>query len=239
MTDKVQLIRQEIEKEMSLLDRTNTYDIGRLDELNHLSLFIDSLPEESGCEVNCTTKDEDLEEEIKNYIKDNFFGSGSIGFLSNRTKGELDSVDVANIARHFAEWGRNHFENKSEMVSKDLEEAATKWNETASFQPFYMQLDCNGNPCEVKQDIITHKESFKAGAEWQKQQMKETLQTEYEKGLYDMREEMMKDAVDATIFSELKGSDGSLFQAKTERFRINSVKISDRIKVIPIKPEQQ
>lgn len=57
-------------------------------------------------------------------------------------------------------------------------------------------------------------------AEWQKQQM-------------------IKNAVDATIFSELKSSDGSLFQTKSDRFRMNGVKISDRIKVIPIKTEQQ
>ena len=36
-------------------------------------------------------------------------------------------------------------------------------------------------------------------AEWQKQQMNETLQTEYEKGRYDMQQEMMKDAVELHI----------------------------------------
>ena len=36
-------------------------------------------------------------------------------------------------------------------------------------------------------------------AEWQKQQMKEALQTEYEKGRFNMREEMMKDAVIAWV----------------------------------------
>lgn len=38
-------------------------------------------------------------------------------------------------------------------------------------------------------------------AEWQKQQMKETLQTEYEKGRFDMREEMMKMAEDTAGLS--------------------------------------
>ena len=71
------------------------------------------------------------------------------------------------------------------------------------------------------------------------QKYKEALQTEYEKGRFDMQQEMMKDAVDATIFSELKGSDGSVFQAKSDRFRMDGAKIGDRIKVIPIKIEQQ
>ena len=113
-----------------------------------------------------------------------------------------------------------------EPASEDLEEAANFYANTHT-----EWFDSEGNPCIMP--------AFKAGAEWQKQQMKEVLQTEYEKGRFDMREEMMKDVVDATIFSELKSSDGSLFQVKSDRFRMNSVKISDRIKVIPIKPEQQ
>ena len=102
MTDK-ELIKQEIEKRIKEGSSKNDISEGAL-ALDSLLDFIDSLPEQSGCEVNFTTKSEDLEEEINNYIKDNFFGSGSIGFFSNRTKQELNSIDVANIARHFAEW---------------------------------------------------------------------------------------------------------------------------------------
>ena len=58
---------------------------------------------------------EELEEEISNYIKDNFFGSVSMGFFSNRTNQELDSIDVVNIARHFAEW------QKQQTVEKAVE----------------------------------------------------------------------------------------------------------------------
>ena len=120
MSEKIQKIRQEIErlktKNEIVLDKEYTQEnkwhkIGAYDTCFQLSNFIDSLPEEPASE--------DLEEEIDNYIKDNFFGSGSMGFFSNRTKQELNSIDVANIARHFAEWGRNHFEDKSEMVSEE------------------------------------------------------------------------------------------------------------------------
>ncbi len=120
-----------------------------------------------------------------------------------------------------------------EHASEDLEEAASEWDKAASFQPFYMQLDCKGNPCEVKQDITTHKESFKAGAEWQKKQMKEALQTEYEKGLFDMQQEMMKDAVDATILD---------VDAQTIEFglwpeKLLNIKEGDKVKIIIIKEE--
>lgn len=188
MSDKVQLIKEEIERRLKSLPKETEHNGlkavygGIAHELTELIQFIDSPSEEPASE--------DLEEEIKNY------------FSGWCMRGSRELECFFQTARHFAEWGRNHFEDKSEMVSKDLEEAATKWNETASFQPFYMQLDCNGNPCEVKQDIITHKESFKAGAEWQKQHMKEALQTEYEKGKFDMREEMMKNAVDAIFIQD-------------------------------------
>ena len=74
---------------------------------------------------------------------------------------------------------------QEEPVSEDLERAANEWNAKASFNPFYMILDDNGNPYEVKQDYTTHAESFKAGAKWQKEQL-------------------MKDAMDGWIFRDIK-----------------------------------
>lgn len=44
-------------------------------------------------------------------------------------------------------------------------------------------------------DRAVYEEGFEEGAEWQKQHMKEALQTEYEKGRFDMMEEMMKNTV--------------------------------------------
>ena len=59
-------------------------------------------------------------------------------------------------------------EVQKEPISEDLEKAANDWNEKASFNPFYMVM--NGDkPIDVKQDITTHADSFKAGAKWQKQ----------------------------------------------------------------------
>jgi len=87
---------------------------------------------------------------------------------------------VMNIARHFAEWGKNHFEDKSEKVSEDLEEEITK---------------CYKSRNDLMMTRKQFGELIHRFTEWKKQQMKEALQTEYEKGLFDMREEMMKDAV--------------------------------------------
>ena len=194
MSDKVQLIKQEIKRLKN--EQLSIFSKGENDEicgtaLIHISVYnqllslIDSLPEEP--------------------------------IVKEITWKDVNTYDI------------------EEPASKDLEEAASEWDKTASFQPFYMQLDCKGNPCDVKQDITTHKESFKAGAEWQKQQMNEALQTEYEKGLFDMQKEMMKDAVDATILD---------VDAQTIEFglwpeKLLDIKQGNKVKIIIIKEEQQ
>ena len=46
-----------------------------------------------------------LDKEITNYISGNFFGSGTMGFFSNRTKEEPNDQDIALCAKHFFELG--------------------------------------------------------------------------------------------------------------------------------------
>lgn len=144
MSDK-ELIKQEIERIEQILDdfnktHNNTIDNGivsaKKNICKHIKSFIDSLPKESTDEIikeNYNERynriaqteqfkesycgkslgkeepaSEDLVEEYDNYFK----------------KHEMDIVlnpytNCKDIARHFAEWGRNHFEDKSEMVSEE------------------------------------------------------------------------------------------------------------------------
>jgi hypothetical protein len=69
-------------------------------------------------------------------------------------------------------------------------------------------------------------------AEWQKQQMKETLKTEYEKGRFDMRDEMMKDAREADVVVDRIGEVVYLCPHISE-------KTFDKVKIIIVKEEQQ
>ena len=63
--------------------------------------------------------------------------------------------------------------------------------------------------------------------------MKETLQTEYEKGRFDMGEEMMKDAVDATILDvDAQTIEFSLWPEK-----LLDIKGGDKVKIIITKKE--
>ena len=47
-----------------------------------------------------------------------------------------------------------------EWSEEEIEKAAQEWETKANFSPFYM------TPTGVKQDITTHKKSFKAGINW-------------------------------------------------------------------------
>lgn len=79
--------------------------------------------------------------------------------------------------------------------------------------------------------------AFKAGAEWQKQQMKEALQTEYEKGRFDMREEMMKALVDGEIMKNLNNQ----LCVKSEPIKntFGEYKFGNKVKILILKTEQQ
>jgi hypothetical protein len=84
-----------------------------------------------------------------------------------------------------------HFNyNNATIASKDFGELPKETLDEAAVRT-HIELEESGN--------LSFINTFSKGAEWQKQQMKETLQTEYEKGRFDMREEMMKDAVIAWV----------------------------------------
>lgn len=77
--------------------------------------------------------------------------------------------------------------------------------------------------------------------EWQKQHMKEALQTEYEKGRFDMMEKMMKDAVDAQVFQAHdidKAYEGYVYIVSNQ-FKDLNLLPPNKVKIIIIKSEQQ
>ena len=186
MTDK-ELIKQEIERRIdlySIAEKENS-TFACMGALSSIIDYIDSLPKESGCEVNFTTKSEDLEEAM-----------------------EL-SVSEEPLLEFFA----------------------------------------TGQPTIGAYNEDSLRNQFEAGAEWQKQQMKEALQTEYEKGRFDMREEMLKNTVlETKVMMDCDG-DGIetpyeewLTLENTEILYIPDnlgLKEGDKVKIIIIKSEQQ
>lgn len=102
-------------------------------------------------------------------------------------------------------------------ASEDLEEAAKQHSK----QTF--------NGILIEDNI----DAFKAGAEWQKQQMKEALQTEYEKGRFDMREEMMKVLIGGEIVKDIHNQ----LSVKSEPLNnaFGDIKFGDKVKIIIVK----
>lgn len=230
--EKLQAIKDEIERRIKnlslILNIGNTEELTKEEEYGHyveqetlksLLIFINSFQEYPSPKFK-----------IGNTIRDKEGKTGAFTITDIKVE-DKSLVYLGNKRQKVSIWCQDDYEIvnndllvKEESTSEDLEEEIT---------------ECYKSRNDLMMTRKQFGELIHRFTEWKKQQMKEALQTEYEKGLYDMREEIMKDAVDATIFSELKDIDGSLFQAKSDRFRMNGVKISDIIKVIPIKPEQQ
>jgi hypothetical protein len=104
---------------------------------------------------------------------------------------------------------------EKEPASEDLEEYAKKLTKGAALDKHNLIWMC------------------KKGAEWQKQQMKEALQTEYEKGRFDMREEMMKNAVECVVEDWCGDSPEITIPLNPQDF-----KMGDKVKIIIVKEEQ-
>ena len=118
-----------------------------------------------------------------------------------------------------------------EPVSEDLEIAANEWDAKASFTPFYMALDDNGNPYEIRQDYTTHAESFKAGAKWQKEKEYTCYEEAFEDGAKWQKEHMMVKAINAHCFG-FQGAALFSFKLPADNYLIGS-----EVKVIVIKED--
>jgi len=158
---------------------------------------------------------EDLEEEIENYIKD------SLAIKFPTTDKEQIKADIRYIARHFAEWQKEKdYKMYAHMSLKDIHDA---WQELKKNKP-----DIEKYPAIC----------FQKGTDWRENQMKEALQTEYEKGRFDMREEMMKDAVEDCSVVFLSDNKNWLQIPGANLVKaLESFKQGDKVKIIIIKEE--
>lgn len=121
MSDKVQLIKQEIENQIDFAEEATRFSEPYRKELitayQTIKAFIDSLPEEPASG--------NLEEEIKNYIQKEY--PDGMGF-----------PNVPKIARHFAE-----LQKQKDM--QDFLEKAEKWIEKHIEMFSWVHCDSDGN----------------------------------------------------------------------------------------------
>ena len=92
-------------------------------------------------------------EEDEDYIND------LIKYFSQNERLKNTKEDIVNWLKFLRP------KNKWKPSDDEIEKASQEWDSKAIFNPFYMTMD-GDKPTGVKQDITTHKESFKAGVEW-------------------------------------------------------------------------
>lgn len=93
-------IKAEIERRISTLSIPQykcEYNIGKVEGLNELLSFLDTLPEEP---------DKSLEEEIKNYFQGYWPGTETAEQCN--TDLHFTPSAIIRLARHFAKWGAEH-----------------------------------------------------------------------------------------------------------------------------------
>lgn len=80
----------------------------------------------------------------------------------------LKPSGLEKVARHFAQWGTEHFRDTTKMIDKSLEEAAEEYRRESFKKSVMPQID--GPVSEYGGNI---KNAFIDGAEWQKAKMME------------------------------------------------------------------
>lgn len=138
MTDKEKIKEEILRRKQSWQHSDKQYEHGGKDVCDYLLGFIDSLPEEPA--------NEDLDFLVISLEE-------TIGTSPHSREVIKEYLQKA------AEWGRNHFEDKSEMVSEDLEEDSSF---EKLLQEIYVKYDKKIS-IESLLDIASH------FAEWQKQ----------------------------------------------------------------------
>ena len=182
-TNKIDLIKAEVEKLKSQLLRGDCSSQIAMETMckeeayNEVLAILDAMQEEpekikKGCKYRCLSDMVNKDTGNIAFIGDKIYLAPKDNTLVSEENGWLcdTSEDASN------------FELVEEPVSEDLEIAANEWDAKASFTPFYMALDDNGNPNGVRQDYTTHAESFKAGAKWQKEKEYTCYEEAFEDG---------------------------------------------------------
>ena len=258
--DKIEKIKQEIERRINdlkgyvLQKGSDQRWVTAIDQLTWIKAFIDSLQEEPTVK-GITWKDVNILDTLINQVRYEFpngIGEKSFGLavlekfqdyqddIEEPASEDLDFLVISLeetigtsphsrevIKEHLqkaAEWGRNHIEDKSEMVSEDLEEAANQHSK----QVFHGLL---------VEDNIT---AFKAGAEWKEQKDQETIELAEDHamlaGMNRMKEEMMKDAVEAFVNIYENTDDSNYVEFVTEQSPYK-FKETEKCKIIIVKED--
>lgn len=215
--DKEQKIKEEIERlknhTLNIQKTTNglitSVGRGRVEAFNDILKFIDSLPEEP---INFPHE---------RNIVEKVFGAGNLESWEYEEAKKLVLLAKEELLKDL--------ELNKESSSEDLAKEISKWRN------HYISVLDNNLRIDLR-DIEVIANHF---AEWQLSQMKENLRTEYEKGRFDMREEMIKDAISCNV-DWYDGFRLDYTQEQQDDILLKlGADVGDKVKIIIVKEEQQ
>lgn len=224
MTNK-ELIKEEIERIEQILDdfnktHNNTIDNGIVLAKKNICIqiksFIDSLPEEPKCIYNRTL------DERKKFCK---YCSAACDV---RIEEEPVSEDLDEEI--LCRWDDYPHTLWPKCPYSDFKNIATH------FANWQQQKDLEDS---IKSDMTMPNKFYEKGKVDAMNEMKEILRTEYEKGRFDMREEMMKDSISCNV----DWYDGFILDYTQEQQDDILLKlgagVGDKVKIIIVKEGQQ
>ena len=179
--------------------------------LNKVLYFLDTLQEKSEKPINPVC--EGLEEEIKRCIYEPFFDLNGVAI-----KGATDYIsveDVANLARHFYEFGR---QNEAVTDSVKFEEGFKTGREVGAREQKEQMM---------KSPLVSV--GYMASEELQR--------INYENGRKDMKEQMMKEAVEGKVDEKTFGYKTIRPDLKQLDTILESLSEGDKVRIVIVKKE--
>ena len=267
MTDKVQLIKEEIEKRIELLEPLECeYNKGSIDAYKGILRFINSLPEESKKQPKFKVGDT-----IKGPYNNIFQVKEVLDkqyVLHSENGDELNSIEIVDKYSCISE------EPTDETIKGDYNERYKRIVQTEQFKQSYCnkslgkeestdEANCTTKNQDLDEELrkILNKYYYFPDeddelrstpelakyiayhfAEWQIQKNQETIELAEDHamlaGMMKEREEMMKDAVDATIVNDWQyGKDPDHAVIPAIHQRIDGFNVGDKVKIIIVKEE--
>lgn len=148
---------------------------------------------------------------------------------------------VQGIARHFAQWGAEHLAGVRKMIETPVSDNLDKAARKSAVAPFNFKLD-EEHIYEYPYLPIAE-QKFKEGAKWQKDQDDRLVDIIYqqgiEKGKDDIKEQMMKEAVEGKVIDFRYISEIDYASAKIVFTTIPKLKEGDEVRIIIVKEDEK
>ena len=226
-------IKKEIERRIEICEKYSQLNLttstrngnhAQLLELREIKDFIDSLPEEEPSVKGLTWKDVNTLDTLIDQVRHEF----------------PNGISEKSFGLAVLEKFQDYHDDAEEPVSEDLEEEINNYFKDWTFDD---EMSVMAKPNHYFAEFNDIKEIARHFAKWQKQKDQETIELAEDHamlaGMNKMKEEMMKNAVEAEVFIDYNINFG--YGSLTANIDLDEqhLKEGDKVKIIIVKTEQQ